>query len=176
LDKHISELIGNPRLRDRIVTAETAASWIKDGMTLGLSGFTRAGDAKAVPFALIEKAKQQHLKVNVYTGASLGSDVDKMMAEAGIINKRLPFQADSVMRKKINEGEILFIDQHLSHTAELVRSDVLNPIDFAIVEAVSITEDGMIIPSTSVGNSSIFAKKARHIIVELNTAQPKGLK
>jgi len=176
LDQHISELIANPRLRKRIVTAETAASWIKDGMTLGLSGFTRAGDAKAVPYALIEKAKQQPLKVNVYTGASLGSDVDKMMAEAGIVNKRLPFQADSVMRKKINEREILFIDQHLSHTAELVRADVLNPIDFAIVEAIAITEDGMIIPSTSVGNSSIFVNKARHVIVELNTVQPKALK
>lgn len=175
MDLQLLELIDNPRLRDRVVTAETAASWIKDGMTLGLSGFTRAGDAKAVPFALIEKAKRQPFKVNVYTGASLGSDIDKLMAEAGMINKRLPFQADSVMRKKINAGEMLFVDQHLSHTAEFIRSDVLNPIDFAIVEAVAITEDGMIIPSTSVGNSPIFVEKARHVIVELNVAQPRAL-
>lgn len=137
------------------MTAETAASWIHDGMTLGLSGFTRAGDAKAVPMALIEKAKQQPLKVDVYTGASLGSDIDKLMAEAGMIRKRLPFQADATMRRKINERELLFVDQHLSHTAELVRSGVLKPIDYAIVEAVSIAEDGMIISTTSVGNLSI---------------------
>ena len=41
------------------------------------------------------------------------------------------------------------MDQHLSHTAELLRADVLD-IDFAILEAVAITEDGMIIPTTSV--------------------------
>lgn len=175
VEQRIFERIGHRALRERIVTAETAASWIHDGMTLGLSGFTRAGDAKAVPMALIEKAKQQPLKVDVYTGASLGSDIDKLMAEAGIIRKRLPFQADATMRRKINERELLFVDQHLSHTAELVRSDVLKPIDYAIVEAVSITEDGMIIPTTSVGNSSVFVNKARRVIIELNMAQPKAL-
>ena len=67
--------IGDARLHDRIVSAETAAAWIQDGMTLGLSGFTRAGDVKAVPTALIRRAKSgEKLKVNVFTGASLGSD------------------------------------------------------------------------------------------------------
>nr|WP_275899664.1 acetyl-CoA hydrolase/transferase family protein [Bacillus piscicola] len=162
-------------MQDRVVSRQTAASWIKDGMTLGLSGFTRAGDAKAVPLALVERAEKEKLKVNVYTGASLGSDVDRLMAEAGIINKRLPFQADSVMRKKINSGDMLFVDQHLSHTAEYLRNDALHKIDFAIVEAVSITEDGLIIPTTSVGNSSIFIEKAESVIIEVNTAQPELL-
>ncbi|MFB4163227.1 acetyl-CoA hydrolase/transferase family protein [Alteribacillus sp. JSM 102045] len=175
MDNNIQNLLRDQRLQDRVVTDETAASWIKDGMTLGLSGFTRAGDAKAVPSALVEKAKKEQLKVNVYTGASLGSDIDRMMAEAGIIHKRLPFQADGTMRKKINEGDMYFIDQHLSHTAEMLRNDVLNPIDFAIVEAVSITEDGLIIPSTSVGNSSVFVEKAESVIVELNLGQPQTL-
>lgn len=164
--------IRDPRLTDRVVTAKDAASWIKDGMTLGLSGFTRAGDAKAVPTALIERTKKESLKVNVYTGASLGSDIDKLMAEAGMIHKRMPFQADPTMRKKINQGEMLFVDQHLSHMAEAIRADVLCPIDFAIVEAVAIDENGMIIPTTSVGNSSIFVEKSKHVIVEINTAQP----
>lgn len=160
-------------LQDRIVTPEEAASWIQDGMTLGLSGFTRAGDAKSVPLALVQRAEDESFKVNVFTGASLGSDIDKLFAEAGIINKRLPFQAEPSMRKKINEGEMLFVDQHLSHTAELVRAGVIEPIDFAIVEALAITEDGMIIPSTSVGNSSIFVEHAKNIIVEINLAQPE---
>ena len=126
-------------------------------MTLGLSGFTRAGDAKAVPLALVKRAETEIFKVNVFTGASLGSDIDRLFAEAGIINKRLPFQADPTMRKKINNGEHLFVDHHLSHTAELIRAEVIEPIDFAILEAISITEDGMIIPTTSVGNSLTFA-------------------
>lgn len=136
------ERIGIPALKNRVVTPELAASWIQDGMTLGLSGFTRAGDVKAVPFALVKRAERESFKVNVFTGASLGSDVDRLFAEVGIINKRLPFQADATMRKKINAGEHLFVDHHLSHTAELVRAGVIDSIDYAILEAVSIREDG----------------------------------
>ncbi|GED71559.1 acetyl-CoA hydrolase [Brevibacillus reuszeri] len=171
------ERLRDKRMADKIVTAEVAAGWIEDGMTIGLSGFTRAGDAKVVTLALAELAKKEHkpFGVNVYTGASLGSDVDAVMAEAGIIMKRLPFQADPVMRKKINDGSLMFVDQHLSHTAELIREGFMAPIDYAIVEAVAITEDGMIIPSTSVGNSNIFVEYAKHVIIELNLAQSPEL-
>lgn len=173
MKQHLSR-IRHTDLSRRIVSKEEAASWIQDGMTLGLSGFTRAGDAKAVPMALVERAKAESFQVDVYTGASLGSDIDKLMAEAGIVRKRLPFQADRTMRRKMNDNDLLFVDQHLSHTAELIRNDVMNPIDYAIVEAVSITEDGTIIPSTSVGNSSIFVEKAKAVIVEINIAQPEA--
>ena len=49
-------------LRDKIVSAEEAASYIKDGMILGMSGFTRAGEAKAVPMALAARAKDAHAR------------------------------------------------------------------------------------------------------------------
>ncbi|OKL37523.1 acetyl-CoA hydrolase/transferase family protein [Domibacillus mangrovi] len=175
MDQHITERLRMNDLHTHIVSADEAASWIQDGMTIGLSGFTRAGDAKAVPTSLIERAKTETFKINVFTGASLGFDLDKLMAEAGIIHKRLPFQADSSMRKKINDGSLYFVDQHLSHTAELIRSKVLDPIDYAIIEAVAITEEGLIIPTTSVGNSSIFIEKAKNVIIELNLTQPAEL-
>ncbi|GAA0479803.1 acetyl-CoA hydrolase/transferase family protein [Salinibacillus aidingensis] len=167
--------IKDAQLKEKVVSAEEAAAWIQDGMTLGLSGFTRAGDVKAVPTALVKRAENESFKVNVFTGASLGSDIDKMFAEAGIIQKRLPFQADPTMRKKINQGEHFFVDHHLSHTAELLRGNVIEAVDYAILEAISI-EDGMIIPTTSVGNSQIFAEKARNIIIEINLAQSEKLK
>src|SRR5690606_9657560 len=132
-------------------------------------------DAKAVPLALVERAKTDPFKVNVYTGASLCSDISKLMSEQGLIAKRIPYQTDNTIRKKINEGEVLYIDQHLSHTAELIRAGVLPEVDYAIVEAVAITEDGMIVPTTSVGNSPIFVQKAKNVIVELNTNSPKEL-
>lgn len=162
-------------LRDRITSAEEAASWIEDGMTLGLSGFTRAGDAKAVPTALVERANNgEQFKVNVFTGASLGADIDKILAESGIVNKRLPFQADAAMRKAINTGEHLFVDQHLSHTSELLRAGVMK-IDYAIIEGIKITEDGLLIPSTSVGNNMAFVEATENVIVEINLAQPESL-
>ena len=162
-------------LHSLVVGAEEAASWIEHGMTLGLSGFTRAGDAKAVPLALVERAEKESFKVNIFTGASVGSDIDKLLSEAGIVLKRLPFQADATMRKHINAGDHLFVDQHLSHTSELIRSGVLPTIDFAIVEAVSITADGMIIPTTSVGNSTTFVSQAKNIIIEINIEQSEML-
>jgi succinyl-CoA:acetate CoA-transferase len=169
------ERIRDSRLKNRVVTPEEAASWIENGMTLGLSGFTRAGDVKAVPFALVNRVKnEESFKVNVYTGASLGSDVDKLFAEAGILGKRLPFQADATMRKGINQGDFLFVDQHLSHTAEMIRSDVME-VDVAILEAVSITESGLVIPTTSIGNSLAFALNAKSIIIEINMAQSELL-
>lgn len=167
--------IRDQRLKDKVVTPEQAASFIENGMTLGLSGFTRAGDVKAVPFALVNMIKEdKHFKVNVYTGASLGSDVDKLFAEAGILGKRLPFQADPTMRRGINQGDFLFVDQHLSHTAELIRADVME-VDVAILEAVAINEDGMVMPTTSIGNSMAFAQNAKSIIIEINTAQSTEL-
>jgi len=162
-------------LQDKIVSAQEAASWIKDGMLLGMSGFTRAGDAKVVPLALVDKAKVEKFQVDVYTGASLGPEVDQQMAEAGIIRKRAPYQGDPAIRRLINNGEVLYTDAHVSHNAELIRQGIVGPIDFAIIEAAAITEDGLLIPTTSVGNSPIIVQMAKEIIIELNVAHPASL-
>ena len=60
-------------LHDKVMSAEQAASFIKNDMTVGMSGFTRAGEAKAVPQALVEQAKKNPLKITLITGASLGA-------------------------------------------------------------------------------------------------------
>ncbi|MEC3543557.1 acetyl-CoA hydrolase/transferase C-terminal domain-containing protein, partial [Bacillus thuringiensis] len=57
---------------------------------------------------------------------------------------------------------------------ELLRADVMD-IDVAILEAVAITEDGMIIPTTSIGNSLAFSLNAKSIIIEMNMAQSTQL-
>ncbi|ABC22727.1 acetyl-CoA hydrolase/transferase family protein [Rhodospirillum rubrum] len=167
--------IRHPSLFGKVVSAEEAASLIKDGMTVGMSGFTRSGEAKAVPFALAERAKTDPLKITLLTGASLGNDLDKTLVEAGVLARRLPFQADPALRKAINRGEVMFIDQHLSETVEMLRTRQLGPIDVAVVEAVAITEDGGIIPTTSVGNSATFAILAEKVIIEINLSQPVEL-
>ncbi len=81
-------------LVDRIITADEAAAMIHDGMTVGMSGFTRSGEAKAVPLALAERARRHPLKITLMTGASLGNDIDKILAEAHVLARRLPFQSD----------------------------------------------------------------------------------
>lgn len=169
----LSKYIRNAAFLDKVVSAEEAASWIEDGMTLGMSGFTLFGEPKEFPKALSERGQKEKFKVNLFTGASMGPAADQSMAEAGIINKRIPYQGNAVQRKKINAGEILYIDQHLSHMAELIRQGVLPQVDYAIIEAAAITEDGQIIPTGSVGNSPIFVQTAKHVIIELNTSAPR---
>ena len=168
----LSQKIRNKAFLDKVVSAEEAASWIEDGMNLGMSGFTLFGEPKEFPMALSKRGEKEDFKVNLYTGASLGPAADQSMAEAGIVNLRVPYQANPVMRGKINAGEMYYIDQHLSHTAEEVRKGTLGKIDYAIIEAAAITEEGYIIPTGSVGNSPIFVEKAENVIIELNTTAP----
>ncbi|HTN29540.1 MAG TPA: acetyl-CoA hydrolase/transferase family protein [Pseudomonas sp.] len=162
-------------LNSKVMSAEQAASLIHDGMTVGMSGFTRAGEAKAVPMALAERAKKTPMKINLFTGASLGNDLDKIMTEAGLLARRSPFQADATLRKAINAGEVMFVDQHLSHTVEMMRNNQLKKPEIAIIEAVAITEQGHIVPTTSLGNSASFALFADQVIVELNLAHNPNL-
>lgn len=169
----LSKYIRNAAFLDKVVSAEEAASWIEDGMTLGMSGFTLFGEPKEFPRALSARGQNEKFKVNLFTGASMGPAADQSMAEAGIINKRIPYQGNAVQRKMINAGKVLYIDQHLSHTAELLRQGVLPQVDYAIIEAAAITEDGQIIPTGSVGNSPIFVQNAKHVIIELNTSAPR---
>jgi succinyl-CoA:acetate CoA-transferase len=164
-------------VRGKITSAAAAALLIHDGMRVGASGFTRAGDAKVVPVALAERARQEGkpLRITLMTGASLGHDVDRTLTEAGVLARRLPFQVDKTLRDAINRGEVMFVDQHLSETVEMLRANQLGKLDVAIIEAVAITETGAIVPTTSVGNSASFAILADKVIVEINLAQPLAL-
>jgi succinyl-CoA:acetate CoA-transferase len=162
-------------LWDKVVDADAAASLIKDGMIVGVSGFTPAGEAKVVPRALAERAKREPLKITLMTGASLGSDVERMLTDAKALSRRLPFQGEPTLRAAINRGEVLFVDQHLSETVELLRSRQMGPIDVAVIEVAGITEDGGLIPTTSIGNSATFAILAKELIIELNLTQPMTL-
>src|SRR5690606_3584341 len=105
----LSKYIRNAAFVEKVVSAEEAASWIEDGMTLGMSGFTLFGEPKEFPRALSERGQKEKFKVNLFTGASMGPAADQAMAEAGIINKRVPYQGNAVQRKKINAGEVLYI-------------------------------------------------------------------
>ncbi|MGJ8526731.1 Succinyl-CoA:coenzyme A transferase [Halomonadaceae bacterium LMG 33818] len=164
-----------PDWESREMTAEQAASLIQDGMVVGTSGFTRAGEAKEVPLALARRTRTEPLQITLMTGASLGNDIDANLVESNAVSRRLPFQVDRVMRKAINEGRVLFTDIHLSEVVEQLRNRQLPAVDIAIIEAVAITEEGGIVPSASVGNSATFAQLADKVIVELNESWPSAL-
>lgn len=173
----IEERIRHMGLRQRLMDSAQAAELIHDGDVVGISGFTRAGDAKVVLHELANRSEREDhpIRIDLWTGASVSEQVDGVLAEHGMIRRRLPFQAEGHLRKAINQAEVMFVDQHLSHTAEYIRAGVMPGPDVAIIEASAITEDGGIVPTTSVGNSPIFATTARMVIVEVNQAQPAEL-
>ncbi|GLB50096.1 succinate CoA transferase [Neptunitalea lumnitzerae] len=155
-----------------ITSPSEAAKLINKNDILGVSGFTKAGDSKSVLPEIAKRALSEELSLTVLSGASLGYNTDADLAKNGALHKRLPFQADPTLRKAINNHEVLYVDQHLSYTAEMLQNISEYRIDVAIIEAVSITEDGYIVPTTSVGNSASFAQNANKIIIEVNTSMP----
>lgn len=155
------------------ITAEEAAVLIENGESIGFSGFTPAGAAKAIPLALAARAKQLHengeeFKVNVMTGASTGPSLDGALAEADAIGWRTPYQSDKTLREKINAGKVQFFDMHLSQLPQAVRYKFFGPLHWAIVEACDVTEEGEITLSTSVGASPTYLNQAERILIELN--------
>ena len=105
----------------KITTAEAAAALIKDGMNVGTSGFTPCGYPKAVPLALAERAKTDPLKINLWTGASVGPEIDQALTAAGVVARRLPYQTNNDLRKAINNGTVKYTDIHQRHVAQMSR-------------------------------------------------------
>ncbi|RKD33878.1 acetyl-CoA hydrolase/transferase family protein [Thermohalobacter berrensis] len=172
----LDERIRCSRLKDKIMTAEEAAEIFKDGMIVGTSGFTPAGYPKAVPKALSERAKKgEKVEISIITGASVGDELDGELARTGVMTRRYPYQTNKSCRDGINNGDIEYADMHLSHVPQWVKYGFFGKIDIALVEAVAITEEGGIVPSTSIGNSNVFVEKADKVIVEINTSQPLEL-
>lgn len=175
------ERIENINLRSKIMTAQQAAALFENGMVVGASGFTKGGDSKVVLKALAQRASERAnssspLKITLMTGASLGHGIDGKLAEANALTKRLPFQADPILRAKINSGEILFVDQHLGETAELLANGFLPPADIAVLEVTKVLANGHVIPTTSVGNNLAYAQYAKKIILEVNITIPESIR
>lgn len=162
------------------LTAEEAAAQIEHGATIGFSGFTPAGAAKAVPTALAQKARAEHeagreFQVGVVTGASTGNSLDGELARADAIAWRTPYQSNKDLRERINTGKTRFFDMHLSVLQQQIRFGFLGKFHWAVVEACDVLPDGQIVLSTSVGAANTFLQSADKVIIELNRYHPKSL-
>ncbi|QMV84659.1 acetyl-CoA hydrolase/transferase family protein [Corynebacterium hindlerae] len=176
----MSDRIANAQLRGKVMSAAEAAQFVNHGDKVGISGFTGAGYPKALPTAIAERAKEAHAKgeeymIDLFTGASTAPDCDGVLAEADALRFRTPYQSDPILRKKINDGTTLYADYHLSESGMYVEQGFFGQMNVAIVEAVRITEDGSIVPSSSVGNSVEYLDNAEKIIIEVNSWQSEEL-
>ncbi|MDG6094916.1 succinate CoA transferase [Acetobacter sp. AN02] len=176
----MNDRIRSEAFRSKVKPAEAAAALISNGDTLGTSGFTGAGYPKSVPMALADRVTAEReagreLKVRLVTGASTGPQCDGVLAKAHGVSYRSPFNTDAGMRNNINSGETEYFDNHLGVVAPRAVQGDYGDFDFAVVEAVAITEDGGIVPSSSVGNSQTFLDVAKKVIIEVNTWQSPEL-
>ena len=170
----------NHNLEHKIMSATEAATLIHSGDQIGMSGFTGSGYPKAVPMELAHRIAEatfrgQKFQVSVFTGASTGPELDGALAMAGGIHLRLPYQSDPETRKRINAGEMEYMDIHLSHVAQFVEYGFLGKLDVALIEVTAILEDGRVIPSSSIGNNKTWIDQADRIILEVNSWQPAAL-
>jgi succinyl-CoA:acetate CoA-transferase len=170
----------NHNLEHKIMSAAEAATLIHSGDQIGMSGFTGSGYPKAVPMELAHRIAEatfrgQKFQVSVFTGASTGPELDGALAMAGGIHLRLPYQSDPETRKRINAGEMEYMDIHLSHVAQFVEYGFLGKLDVALIEVTAVLEDGRVIPSSSIGNNKTWVDQADRIILEVNSWQPAAL-
>ena len=163
----------------KFITAAEAASLVKHGDNIGLSGFTPAGTPKAVTMEIAKIAEAEHAKGNpfqigIFTGASTGDSCDGILARNKAIRYRAPYTTNADFRKAVNNGEIAYNDIHLSQMAQELRYGFMGKVNLAILEACEVTPDGKVYLTAAGGISPTIARMADKVVIELNAAHSKN--
>ena len=168
----LAERIECEALRRKVMPAEEAARFVKDGDVLAVSGFTKAGEPKVFMPALARhlEALGPDTRITLYSGASLSEEVEGPLAP--FIARRGPYMSSSASRRLIHAGKMDYTDVHLSHFARGLMYGFYGDIDVAVVEVSRIRRDGSVILSASVGVSAEALARARQVVLEVNTALP----
>lgn len=161
-------------LKNRVAPVTKAAEIIKDGMTVAMSGYAMAGYPKAIPEELVRRKNEGlKLSINLITGANVPW-LDEVLGGAEILSGRVPMCASKVLSSQVNLHQVRYVEQQMCKMPRLLRSGSFGKIDVVVVEALAVTDEG-IIPTTSVGLTKYLLEAANEIIVEVNRAQPEIL-
>lgn len=164
------------------LTASQAASFVTDGDTIGLSGFTPAGTPKIITAEIAKIAEAEHaqgkpFKINILTGASTGQSCDGVLSNASAIRFRAPYTTNKDFRAHVNNNEISYSDLNLSNMATQIRQGYLGKVDWAIIEACEVVTKGSkahIYLTAAGGISPTICRLAKKgIIIELNAFHSK---
>lgn len=163
--------IENAALREKVMSAEQAASFIQDGMTVGIPHFICYDSPVSVARAVLDrKQKGEDLKLHLVSAASPTPVISEGWTKAGITKSFMPYiQSTSAMREYSNTpGGIDFMDFRLSLIPEYIRHGYLGDIDVALVSVAGITEDGKLKPSVCSGYTQTILNAAKKVILEIN--------
>lgn len=168
--------IRNEAIRAKVTTAEVAASYIKNGMTVGASGFTSIGYPKAIPAELAKRAEAgEELGITLITGGNVGDQLDGVLARAGVLRRRYGYQSNKDLRALINQDKVKYVDTHVSHAPYMIRNGYLGKIDVAVLEVAGVDEQGRLISTCALGIIDVLAKYAEKIILEVNETVPAAV-
>lgn len=148
------------------MSADDAAEIIQHNDMVAFSGFTPAGSPKALPAAIARRANALHqmrqpFQIRLLTGASISAAADDALSEADAVSWRAPYQTSTGLRQKINQGQVKFVDLHLSEVAQMVNYGFFGDIDVAVIEATAITSDGRVWLSSGIGNAPTWLLRAQ---------------
>ena len=134
--------ICNEALLRKVTTPRAAAAHIKNGMTVGFSGFTVIGYPKVLPAELARRAEEgEELGITVITGGNVGDQLDGVLARSGVMKRRYGFQGNRDLRALANADRIQYVDTHVSHGPYLIKNGYLGKIDVAVIEENLATAD-----------------------------------
>ncbi|GMM33843.1 acetyl-CoA hydrolase [Saccharomycopsis crataegensis] len=166
---------------EKLRTPEQCVEFFKHGQYIGWSGFTGVGSPKAVPIALAEHVEKNNLQgklaFNLFIGASAGAEESKW-ADLNMLLRRAPHQVGRPIANAINDGRTQFFDKHLSMFPQdltygyYTKNKENDLLDYTIIEATAIKEDGSIVPGPAVGGSPEFISVSDKVIIEVNTVTP----
>ncbi|KAL0569999.1 acetyl-CoA hydrolase [Marasmius crinis-equi] len=188
----LRERVRRPAYLKKLAKPSDLAPLFKNDDYIGWSGFTGVGYPKGTPTwqAIADHIESNNLqadpetkkKFNLFVGASVGPEVEDRWARLDMIARRYPHQVGKDISKGINAGRINFADKHLSmfpqdltygyYSLKKNHGDPKKPLDWAIVEATAIDEQGHIVPGASVGATPEILQSAEKIIIEVNTRIP----
>jgi len=134
------------------------------------------GFPKATFQALAERIKAQGgLKIDLLCAGPLSGQVEDVLAEAGGIRTRIGAMGGEKLRSAVNRGETRFVEGKGAALPLQVKRGWYGAVDMMVIEAVGLTEEGNIIPSTAVYDSPEWLDAASQVIVEINMHRPLAL-
>jgi len=172
----IGERIRHQASLAKVMTAEEAAELFRDGMKVATSGNPLMGYPRAIFQALSERIKREGgIRIDLLCAGPLGADVEDLLAEVGGIRTRIGAIGGEKLRAAINRGEVRFVEGKGCQFPQQVKRGWFGRVDLAVVEAIGLTPEGNIIPSTAVYDSPEWIDAAAGVIVEINLNRPLAL-
>lgn len=172
----MTERIKHRESLDKVMTTEEAALLFRNGMMVATSGNPLMGCPKAIFLALSERIKKEGgIKIDLLCAGPLGSEVEDLLVDAGGIRTRIGAIGGEKLRASINRGEVKFIEGKGGQLPLQVKRGWYGPVDLAVIEAIGLTQEGYILPSTAVYDSPEWIDCATEVIVEINLNRPMAL-